>query len=216
MWATVHLWAVAAAAAVAAPETVTYHYDAAGRLTAAIYEQHGTNAAMHYAYDANGNRTNTVSVAAGDTAFDSNADGMSDLRQIRYFGSLNVDGSADPDADGLVNSNELALGADPMDGDTDGDGQSDGDEAVAGTDVRDAGAFFAIADAGAAPAGAVIEWVSVSGRLYHVSAASNLVDAAWSRVASNLPASVPRNAWTDSVERAGAAYYRIHAERRLP
>ncbi len=40
----------------------------------------------------------------------------------------------DPDDDGLLTEDELALGTDPADPDTDGDGQGDGDEVDAGTD----------------------------------------------------------------------------------
>jgi hypothetical protein len=44
---------------------------------------------------------------------------------------------ADSDGDGLVNSQELALGTDPFSTDTDGDGLLDGEEEAAGTDPLD-------------------------------------------------------------------------------
>jgi hypothetical protein len=45
---------------------------------------------------------------------------------------------ADPDADGLGNDEERALGTDPSSPDTDGDGYLDGDEAFEGTDPTSA------------------------------------------------------------------------------
>ena len=204
-----------ATAVLADTQTVTYHYDAAGRLAAAAYEIEGTNSAIHYAYDANGNRTNLVTVAPDDTAFDSDGNAMSDLREIQYFGHLNVDGSADVDGDGLSTSNEFALGANPLAADTDGDGLSDGDEVVAGTSLTDPGDVFTIegVDAASGPAGHVLQWVSAADRVYHVDLSTNLPGGTWLPIASNLPADPPRNTWTDTVERVEQGlFYRITVE----
>lgn len=45
-----------------------------------------------------------------------------------------VQGTADPDQDGLTNAQELAAGTDPLNGDTDGDTYVDGLEALLGSD----------------------------------------------------------------------------------
>ncbi|MDC1349703.1 sialate O-acetylesterase [Akkermansiaceae bacterium] len=52
----------------------------------------------------------------------------------------------DPDRDGLLNSEETTLGADPNKADTDDDGQDDGFENQAGTDPQSGASFFAITD----------------------------------------------------------------------
>jgi cysteine-rich repeat protein len=49
--------------------------------------------------------------------------------------------SEDADQDGLSNSEELALGTDPLDPDSDGDGYSDGAEVAAGSDPLDPDSF---------------------------------------------------------------------------
>jgi len=60
---------------------------------------------------------------------DSDADGMNDLWEINYFGSIAAeDGAGDFDGDGLYNLDEFNLGTTPTDTDTDSDGVSDGDE----------------------------------------------------------------------------------------
>lgn len=60
---------------------------------------------------------------AGD---DGDADGLSDAWEMTHFACLDLDGSDDPDGDGLVNSSEEALGADPNAADSDADGVPDG------------------------------------------------------------------------------------------
>jgi len=190
-------------------ETVTYHYDAAGRLTAAAYEVNGTNAAIHYAYDANGNRTNLVTVAPNDTTLDSDGNGMSDLRELQYFGHLGVDGSADPDGDGLTTSNELALGANPTAEDSDGDGQSDGDEAIAGTALNDGGDVFQVANLETAPTGgARIWWNVVAGRTYQLQTRPKLTAADWTDAGAPYASDVNGPHYADEAFGTNA-YYRV-------
>ena len=50
-----------------------------------------------------------------------------------------LDPSADDDSDGLNNSDELALGTDPLSSDTDGGGLEDGEEVAVGSDAFDPG-----------------------------------------------------------------------------
>jgi hypothetical protein len=61
--------------------------------------------------------------------------------------------------------------------DSDNDGMRDGDEGVAGTDPTDAADCLRISGAAVWPAGEVIEWPSVSGRLYSVEASTDLLYA---------------------------------------
>ena len=60
---------------------------------------------------------------------DLDSDNCPDWWEVLYFSSItNWSGSSDPDNDGLVNSNEYAVGTDPTCWDTDGDGTRDGDD----------------------------------------------------------------------------------------
>ncbi|OGV74145.1 MAG: hypothetical protein A3K18_16450 [Lentisphaerae bacterium RIFOXYA12_64_32] len=59
---------------------------------------------------------------------DSDADGMADWWERKYFGDLSRDGTADFDLDGLTDAREFELALDPATNDTDADGIQDGDE----------------------------------------------------------------------------------------
>ena len=158
---------LAAAAARAAQEEVRFFYDDAGRLATAAWSVGASNAVAHYRYDANGNRTGTLHVAANDVSLDSNADGMPDLGELAHYGTLDVDGAADPDGDGLVNSNEFSLLGNPFAADTDGDGMPDRDEAIAGTLLYDPGSIFCIDTVSLVPGlGLRLGWHARSGRTY--------------------------------------------------
>ena len=178
----IHILISAAAllvSALAAQEEVRYFYDDAGRLVAAGWTAGISNAAAGYQYDANGNRTGTLHVAANDTAMDSNADGMPDLGELAYCGTLAVDGSADPDGDGLVNSNEFALLGNPFAADTDGDSMPDGDEAVAGTLLYDPASLFCIDALSLVPGqGLRVGWNVRAGRTYQFQSSTGQL-AAW-------------------------------------
>jgi YD repeat-containing protein len=61
------------------------------------------------------------------------------LPTVTAFNTISVPGSsatADPDADGLTNAQEIAAGTDPLNPDTDGDGYVDGLEVLFGSDPR--------------------------------------------------------------------------------
>ncbi|MDB6173843.1 MAG: chromosome condensation regulator [Chthoniobacteraceae bacterium] len=67
-------------------------------------------------------------------AFDTDADGMDDAKEIQYFGNLSQTGSEDPDGDGLSTIQEINVGTNPTLVDTlaDNDGINDlGDDQVA-------------------------------------------------------------------------------------
>lgn len=72
----------------------------------------------------------TMGFARGGTASDTDADGLPDAWETEHFGGIDAhNGTGDPDADGLNNTRENAVGTDPTDADTDGDGLKDGDDA---------------------------------------------------------------------------------------
>jgi len=71
---------------------------------------------------------------AGKYVPDSDADGLPDSWERKYFGNLNQTGSGDFDGDGLTNLQEYQLGTDPTKIDTDGDGLTDYQETLIGTD----------------------------------------------------------------------------------
>ena len=63
---------------------------------------------------------NVHDVITGDT----DGDGMDDFKENFFFGDLTRDGSADEDADGLADGQELTLRSDPTVKDSDGDSES--------------------------------------------------------------------------------------------
>ena len=165
----------------AAQESVAYTYDGAGRLVTTAWTAGSTNAAAHYQYDANGNRTGTLHVAAGDTALDSNHDNMSDLNELVYLGTLEVDGAGDPDGDGLVNSNELRLAGHPYKRDTDGDGMDDLGESIAGTRLDDRFSLFSITNLVRAAGVSRASWETRAGRTYQLETSAGPL-AAWTNI----------------------------------
>lgn len=195
-----------------AVETLTYTYDGAARLTTVVYEDGGTNAALHYQYDPNGNRTNLVSVAPGDTAFDSDGNGLSDLKELRYFSALGQDGAGDPDADGLVTSNEFATGANPTTPHTDADEQTDYEEWIADTDPVDAGSWFRISGfSHGSPF--TVYFDSSARRFYTLSGCTDLVAGAWSAVAglAGIRGAGGPDSMTDTNE-PPRAFYRLEVK----
>lgn len=181
--------ALTTSSAFAAAETVTYSYDAVGRLTRAAYESGGANAVISYAYDPNGNRTNRVAIGANDTSVDTDGDGFADLHELTYFGDLDETPGGDPDGDGLVNTNEVALGGNPALADTDADGMDDGDEVIAGTELDDDDDVFEVVNIETVPSGdARIWWNVVDGRSYQLQSRSSLVDGTWGDVGAPFDA----------------------------
>ncbi len=65
---------------------------------------------------------------------DTDSDGLPDNWEYRYFGDLSQGPDGDYDLDGLTNLQELTLGSEPNNTNTDEDGVDDGDEVKAGTD----------------------------------------------------------------------------------
>jgi hypothetical protein len=180
IWARWLAFLTAALVAAAADEVTHYDYDAAGRLVGAGYFLGGTNAAIRYAYDANGNRTNSITIARGDPV-NTDGDDLRDADELACFGHLGETGSGDPDGDGLTNADELALGGDPSAPDTDGDGMDDRQEAIAGTALNDGGIVFAVARIETASGGAGrVWWNAAAGRTYQIQTRTSLRAGDWS------------------------------------
>ena len=77
---------------------------------------------------------------------DSDGDGLMDSFERAFFGNLAMDGSGDPDGDGINNADEERLGLDPTVNDArfadaDGDGWTLGDETDFGTNPDNANSF---------------------------------------------------------------------------
>ena len=189
----------------------TYFYDEAGRLAAVATAQAGTNSAVGFAYDANGNRTNTVAAAPGDRSLDSNGDGLADLDELRYFGTLNVDGNADTDGDGLTTEQELSRGSHPFLTNTDNDPCDDYEEYVADTDPNSATSYFCIASAVVEANPLVrVSFLSSTQRFYTLFFRDSLTGGAW----TNVPGQGPRRGigTGDSMSDTNAAptkFYRV-------
>jgi hypothetical protein len=123
-------------------QSVQYSYDANGRLASAYYTRGTTNMAVLFTYDPNGNRLRRTDYGLTNAAGDLDGDSLHDVTELGYFGDLDETGTGDPDADGLVNSNEFALGGNPTLSDTDDDGQDDREESITGTALDDGAEYF--------------------------------------------------------------------------
>lgn len=124
---------------------------------------------------------------------DSDNDGLADAWELRYFKDLSTSSGSNED-------------------DWDGDSSPDIDEYAAGTNPTNPASCLAISeirqDTGTAH---VIEWQSVSGRLYMVEQATNLLSS-WSTIVSNLPATEPQNVHTVAPVEAESEFYRINLQ----
>lgn len=125
----------------------------------------------------------------------------------------------DYDGDGLGNEDEVNdYGTDPDSADTDADGQSDADEVVAGSDpVQAASSFKWEADSlpEVTPEGNVLKWSSLSTRVYTITRASDLGAGFVDTIAASLPATPPLNTYTDTTAAADQpAFYSISV--RIP
>jgi hypothetical protein len=98
--------------------------------------------------------------------------------------------------------------------DDDGDGVPNWQEAVAGTDPKDAKSFLRFTSASLSPVDGrlLLEWTSATNRTYTVLRASSL-RTEFQSIATNLPASPPLNSFLvpDSGP-SSAAFYRLQVE----
>lgn len=193
----------------AADETIRYDRDEAGRLLTAFYAQDTNTAAIHYSYDANGNRLLRVDIATNDNGVNADGDDLADLVELSWFGNLRETGTTDPDGDGLVNSNELAAAGHPLRPDTDGDGQPDNDEFVAGTPLDDDQVWFRVENCAILDGGTTrVVWTGVSNRTYQVQAGS-LAAGMWSNAGPAVPATENGPLWQDHFGEDAQRFYRL-------
>ncbi len=114
--------------------------------------------------------------------------------------------SDDADGDGLLNSNETALGTNPRSSDSDGDGMSDPQELIASTSPTNSASVLAVQLSTGSSANQV-SWFGVSNRYYQLEYTDNLTNG-WTpkdSVSSGANAKVVKLDITTSAKR----FYRI-------
>lgn len=124
-------------------------------------------------------------------AEDTDADGLADDWELRYFGTTTATTGA---------------------ADWDGDGMSNAAEQTAGTDPASAGSVFKLLSASVTPAPAqlVLRWPSVCGRVYELRADTNVRWAFTQVVQANIAATPPLNVSTVAVAVAvREGFYRL-------
>jgi hypothetical protein len=144
-------------------------------------------------YDAPSAQTNTLA-AGGALTFtglytmpDVNGNGISDLWEKRYFGSVSASHSAAVDSDH--------------------DGMSDYAEFIAGTNPTNAASVFAV-DAVTSGSAIQLEWTLAANRSYRVAGSTNIVD--WTPVSAWL---YNTNRYTITPSRSGPpTFYRIEVK----
>ncbi|MDF7799273.1 sialate O-acetylesterase [Pontiellaceae bacterium B1224] len=106
----------------------------------------------------------------------------------------------DPDYDGLLEDQEIALGTDPHNPDSDDDGQNDGFEFRAGTNPTNAASLFKVTNIMVVSNAVSLTWPSKSGNLYGVETSSALSE--WTEVDVDVPASTEGTStvWTSATE----------------
>lgn len=120
---------------------------------------------------------------------DTDGDGLNDYWELSYFTSLtNVNAGTDWDGDGFLDIEEYRAGTSP-------------------TDENSLLRVF-LADTMPAISSFVVQWPSVTGKLYRVSRSTNLLSG-FVPVATNLPATPPQNVYTDVPPPAAHWFYRV-------
>jgi YD repeat-containing protein len=151
--------------------TITYTHDAAGRLTTANY---GSGRTIGYTYDPAGNLTQLTAATTGST--DSDGDGMDDAWELAYFGNLSRNGSGDFDNDGFRDSYEFFAGTNP---------------------TNSTSALRLLSRPVVSGGDTLVEWQSVSGRMYRLQFKNTLTDATWQAVSGDVTATGATASKTD-------------------
>ena len=152
---------------------------------------------------------------------DHDGDGLSDLDELNTYGTdptlkdTDNDGledddeilvhntdptQKDPDNDGLTDMQEIFdYGTDPFKSDTDNDSFSDSQEVTAGTDPNDPASYLHIMRVSQNPAAKsfVLEWSSVAGKTYRISAKLGSLGADFIVLEDNFQASGNESSYTD-------------------
>jgi len=130
----------------------------------------------------------------GGGIVDADGDGMSDDWENTYLGGTNA-----------------ALGG-AME-DRDGDGFSNLHEYIAGTNPTNAASVLKVVQVSpGATSNFIIQWPSVSGKVYDIRWLANLLTPPWGTVASNLPATPTMNIYTVSVTGVESGFYRVDVQ----
>ncbi|BDS06102.1 hypothetical protein NT6N_11420 [Oceaniferula spumae] len=117
---------------------------------------------------------------------------------LGHFDAMKILLATDADQDGLVDSEEIALGTDPNKADSDSDGSDDGQEIILGTSPTDGSSVFKInslADQGNGTY--TLEWPAKSGAPYIVESSSNLEPDSWTTLGT-VTATSQVGTWTGS------------------
>ena len=97
--------------------------------------------------------------------------------------------------------------------DTDGDGMAAWEENEAGTDPTNTMSKLEVEAIDGNDPYMVLQWSSVSNRLYSIWGSTNILTNGWWNIDSNIPAVPPMNTWTVTPASAEFEYYRIGVER---
>jgi hypothetical protein len=143
--------------------------------------------------------------------------------------------SDDPDYDGLMTSEETALGTDPLNSDTDGDGLSDFDEVrtyftdplltdsdgdgmsdfaeiTAGSNPNDSTSCFVVTSLTPLPAGGMrITWQGKTGRQYRVNRCDRLGTGVYTTLATGVTGVEPLTSFDDT-QGSSRAFYWVEQE----
>jgi len=125
-----------------------------------------------------------------------------------------LDKLLDSDSDGLSDYDEVYLdGTNPHLRDTDGDGMADGAELVAGTSPTNADDVFCVTECSSAGATnpLVVCWDTVTGRLYTVNGAEDLLAPSWSNLFQTV-GDGSRKCFTNSGSLAPIYFIRLGVE----
>jgi len=186
-------------------QTINYSYDANGRLTSAYYTRGSTNMAVLFTYDLNNNRNIRTDYGLTEANGDIDSDNLDDATELSYFGDLSEDGTGDPDADGLANSNEFDSAGNPLLEDTDNDGMGDKSEFIAGTALDDDTKYFHVADATPNSGMVRLTWDVKAGRTYQLQKSYDL-KVSWSDVGSPFNVSVDDTHTEDQPSETNVSY----------
>ena len=121
--------------------------------------------------------------------------------------SITANFSEDADNDGLLNTNEFALGSNPRNPDSDGDRMSDGDEWIAGTSMTNAASVLSVECEFQPDGSRLISWFGVTGRYYTFEYCDSLTQP-WETYPFEMPGSDIPITLLDSYD-GDSSFYRV-------
>lgn len=124
---------------------------------------------------------------------DDDEDGLNNSWEKSYGSNPN---NPDSDGDGISDGEEHLLGTHPARADSDGDGMRDNDELRAGTSPTNSASFLGMANVAIQGGDLIVQWRSVTGRVYQIQSARGLIDAEFEDIANEISAT---SAWTSLV-----------------